>query len=547
MLSASMRRRNLLLGLSAAFAAACGRSAPQSATHNSKPALPKPNGREGLGELAAEYERLMAEHGAHEWARYAGKLSEGAEASETMARLRRYEARVFSEARALLDAGAGASLDARQVELWQHGALGLELLGDADASTLADELEGTINDHRFELDGRVVSRQEIAKMRRSPDATLRRRTRTLEHGLHVRAAPIAKRLLQRRRQIAARRAGDSFHAILSEVRGVDARCLAELDRVEHATRQPFESLLTRAKQALKVERLAPWDLDYALDRIEQPPGDERFPADRALSSGYALYRGFGIDLEHPPLNVTVRDFAFGGQAIAVKVPSDVRLVVRPSPGARFYTTLIHELGHAYAITRTVAAHPLYAGYEWIPGLMDPAYAEGIAEVFGRMFDEPDVLVGHFGLERAVAERLVAHRRVQAIVSARRTLTAVHLERALHDAPEGADLDALSLATERRLSRFDLPPDTEPVWATTPFLATYPAYTQSYLIAAMVAVQVRDALKARFPNGLVSAQAGTFLTEHFVADGARLTLNEKLVRTTGRALDARPFLAFAVGA
>lgn len=533
-----MNRRTLLVGLSALAAAACGRPGA---------AGPKPAAlSEQLAALARRYEALMTEHGLYEWERYAGKSVEGPAAQAAMERLRRAEADVFAEATRLLDVHPRDAVAPRERALWQAGALGLSLLGDPEAARLADELEHVINDHHFELDGRRLTRSDLSAMRRSPDATVRRSTRSIEHGLHRRTAAIARKLLQRRQRLARQLGVTSFHAALTAVRGVDADARRELSRVEERTRGPMQRLRERLKTELGLEQLAPWDLEHAVERSSSPPLDERFPAERAMDAAFGLYRAFGIDLNVPRLDITVRDFAFGGQAVAVRVPGDARLVVRPMPGARFYTTLIHELGHAYAITRTEAGNPLYAGYEWVPGLMDPAYAEGVAEVFGRLFDVPDVLREHFGLDEKESEALIAQRRLQALVSARRTLAQVELERALHDAPEG-DLDALSLEVERRFGPADLPEDAEPVWATTPFIATYPGYTQSYLLAAMVAVQVREALQARFADGWLSPAAGEFLTQAFVRDGAKLTLGEKLRRTTGRGIDAGPLLEFTVPA
>lgn len=532
-----MHRRSFVSGLTALAAAGCGGAVgPVSARAGSSASV-----RARLDALGERYQTLMVQHGTHEWQRYAGKLVEGPAAQAAMERLRRQEVELFEQARrALRDAPAG-SVAPRQVELWRAGATGLTLLGDPEQSRLADELEAVISNHRFEHDGKEVTRKELMQMRRSPDAAVRRLTRTIEHGLHLEAAPIARRLLQRRRALARSLGLESFHAALLRVRGVDRHAEAELARADRGTRRSMARLRARMRDVVGGSA-APWDVDFALDALTTPPPDERFPAESTLDSAFAFYRALGIDLKTPPIDVTVREFAFGGQAIGVRIPSDVRLVIRPMPGARFTTTVLHELGHAFAMTRTEVDHAITAGYEWVPGLMDPAYAEGVAEVFGRMFDVSEVLTKHFGLMRDEARQLIAQRRLMTLVSVRRSLASVAIERALHDDPD-ADLDRVSLDLERRYGPTRLPRDAEPVWATSPFLATYPAYTQSYLLAAMVAVQVRDALRARFGRRWLGPDGGVHLQSRLVADGARWTLREKLVRCTGRPLDAGPLLRF----
>lgn len=501
--------------------------------------------RARLEALAERYAELMQQHGEHEWARYAGKLAEGPAAQAAMEKLRADETLAFSEAKSLLMSFSETLLPPRQAGLWRAGALGLELLGDAEAARLADELEATINDHRFELDGKIVTRGDIAKMRRSEDPTVRRKTRTLEHQLHVKAAPIAKRLLVRRRELARELGKPSFYETLLGLRGVGPSEKEALAALERGTRTAQRRLRMQLITAAGDKPAAPWDLDYALDRIAPAPPDERFPKGRAMDTAFAVYRALGIDLGQPKLDVTLRDFAFGGQTIAVKIPDDVRLVVRPTPGIRFYATLIHELGHAYSATRTKSTSSLTAGYEWIPGMLEPAFAEGIAEVFSRLLDEPSVLRDHLGMDAAEARQIVASRRIELVARVRRTLAWVELERLAHENPD-ADLDTLSLRLERRMGATDVPRDTEPVWATSPFLATYPAYTQSYLLAAMVAFQVREALRARFGKAWLSPTAGAFLTERFVADGSRWTLREKLVRVSGKPLSVGPMMRFING-
>jgi hypothetical protein len=337
----------------------------------------------------------------------------------------------------------------------------------------------------------------------------------------------------------------SFWGAMLALRGVEPRQLDQLmSDLDVKTRLAYARLIGELKKPLGGRIPAVWDIDFALHEAVKPP-EERFTRERALPAAYQLYRAFGIDLETPKLDITVRDFAFGGQSIGIRIPDDIRMVLNPLPGVRFQALVLHELGHAYAMTRTREAHPLFKGYEWVPGLMDPGYGEGVAEVFARLLDEPRVLTEHLGLSPDEAERLVQARRFDDVLRIRRALTSVAFERAALERPD-ADLDQISLQIERRYSGFFMPPDAEPVWATSAFFATYPVYTQSYTLASLCAVQVRDALKQRFGERWISPEAGRFLTDTLVADGARWTFREKLIRMTGRPLEAGPLLAFVAG-
>jgi Zn-dependent M32 family carboxypeptidase len=540
-----VQRRDAILGLTTLLAGCASRQNPAISPPGSGPVPDtREAARRALDEAARQYERLMVEHGRLEWSRYAGKTAEGPAAEREMKQLRARERSVFQTADAILLRYGDELVSPRQAALWRSGALGMALLGDAKATELADKLEAIINDHEFELDGKRLTRGDLVKLKRSDDAALRRQTRRLEHQLHRRAAPVARELLLRRRQLAVELGVGSFYSKLLELRGVDPKAFdALLTDLDAKTRLPHARLITELRKPLG--RLpAAWDIDYAVQKTVNPP-EERFTRERALPSAFALYRAFGVDLEKPKLDVTVRDFAFGGQTIGLSIPDDVRLVLNPLPGVRFQSLVLHELGHAYAMTRTREEHALYKGYEWVPGLTDPAFSEGIADVFARLLDEPRVLTEHLSLAPDEAERLIQSRRADDLLRIRRALSNIAFERAAIEQPE-ADLDQLSLVIERRYGSFGTPMDAEPVWAASPFFATYPVYVQSYLLASLCAVQVRDALKARFGAAFVSPEAGRFLTEQMVADGARWTFREKLIRATGRPLEPGPLLAFVSG-
>jgi hypothetical protein len=541
-----VQRRDAILAVSSLLAA-CG--GPEKSPFTSSGAGSVPNtraaARQALGQLARRYEESMVEHGRLEWSRYAGKSRPGPQTERALESLRERERAVFREAEAILLRYGDDLVSPRQAALWHSGALGLTLLGDPKSAQLSDRLETIVNDHEFELEGKRLTRGDLVKLRRSDDAALRRQTRRLEHQLHLRAAPVARELFARRRQLAAELGVGSFYDRLLALRGVDTQTLdgllAELDV---KTRFAYARLIGELRKPMGGRVPAVWDVDYALQKSVNPP-DDRFTPERALPAAYAIYRAFGIDLENPKLDVTVRDFAFGGQAIGLRIPDDVRLVLNPLPGVRFQALVLHELGHAYAMTRTRETHPLYKGYEWVPGLTDPGFAEGIAEVFGRLLDEPRVLTEHLGLAPDEAERLIHARRADDLLKIRRALSNIAFERAALENPD-ADLDQMSLAIERRYGGFGLPADAEPTWATSAFFASYPVYVQSYTLAALCAVQVRDELKRRFGPSFISPEAGRLLTEQMIADGARWTFREKMIRAIGRPLEAGPLLAFVNG-
>jgi hypothetical protein len=509
------------------------------------PAPAPPTSRSEMAQLEAKYEALMAEHSLHEWSRYAGQEQPGQDAAAAMQELRRSEQELVTRAAQLAtDPGAGAT--PREAELWDRARRGLQLLADPEATALADQLEALIHGFQFEHAGRTYSRGDLKRMARSADANDRRLQHRLMGQLHAAAAPTARALLVRRRALAATLGLQSFYDAMLELRGVDAaRLPGLLATLAGRTREAFGAALAEATRAAQLQAPAPYDRSYLSKALGDYP-DAAFPAEGALDFASKVWGALGVDFEHPKLRIDIRDFAFGGQAISIHVPTDVRLVVSPSPGAAFYSTLLHELGHAFAATRTRVSQPVLKNYEWIAGLTQPGCDEGIAEVFGDLVDEAGVME-RFGPALAPGELEHARqgRRKAALLRLRSSLFTIMFEReALRD-PE-QDLDALERKLAHDLMGFHIPADLEPTWATSPFLATYPVYTQSYLLASLFSQQLRASLRARFGGPWLQPEAAAWLVENVIHDAAATTLDEKLVRATGSPLAPDAYLAYLGG-
>ena len=471
----------------------------------------------------------MAAHGLLEWQRYAGVAKSNAGAR--LQSLRQDEQKLFVQAQRLLERFGRQAAAPRERELWLAGTAGLKLMGDAESLKLADELKALIGQYRFKTPDGSLTRSQVGELRRSTKPAERLEARRLQGALASDARPIVLKLLARRNEVARSAGFGDYYDALLRLRGVDPGRLDQITgALRRTTRTPMQHLSRRLITRVR-RRLLPWDFEHALD-VMYPIADSEFPPDRAVAVARAIFARFGFDLSD--VDVKKRDFAFGGQAISVRVPSDVRVVIRPQPGPRFLATLLHEFGHAVAARGTQERSPLLKGYEWIPGLSAPGFAEGQAELFGRLLDIPDQLRGELNISAPTAKRLAARRRAATVIQVRRLLGLIELERRAYADPS-ADLDALSLQIERQSLLTYLPRGVAPVWSASPFHASYPVYRQSYLIAAMMSVQVRAALMRRFAERWIGRRSGAFIRRRLVNSGVRWTTDEQLVRATGQPL------------
>lgn len=507
-------------------------------------ALPDRNTtRKRLSEIGVEYEHLMREHGLLMFQSFSGAPSERVDPQ--LSALRDDEARLFAEAERLLEYHE-ALVSPREAKLWQLGALGVKLLSDPESQRLADALRASHAEPPL-LEGQPSTRSKLSELMRSARAADRDAALEATLVMQRRAAPIARELLLRR-NARARELGETYYSALLRLRHVDGpRIEGLVRRLVRGTDAAMADLSrslerTAARGAGRRGQRLPQDLAFALDRVLRIP-DEWFPGDKAVERALAVHRAFGFDLSR--VQLVMQEFSFAGQALAISVPDDVRLLVRPKPGLGLYSVLLHELGHAVAATQLEETAALYKDYEWVAGLTEPAFDEGFAEIFGSLTGYSGVLVEYMGLDRRRAEHVARAQRMSLMHATRRRISWVSFEQRALGNPK-QDLDRLARDIDSRLLGALHGPSA---WATNPLLADYPVYGQSYVLASMLALQVHAALAARFGataelqggRPQIHGAAGAALIEGLVAGGMRRSSDEKLLATTGRRLAVEPLL------
>lgn len=529
------RRQVVSLLLGAPFAGCAGRAgAVNSLTRDEVPAA-----------LRAHDDALEAAMGAHSLAEWHAYTQEGTAPAGGLAALQLAEHALFQRVRpdaerALRDASEGSRAH-RAATLWLRGARGLSLVGDPETSRLAHELEERLNQHAFRQGERSLTRAELRRMSGDASADARREAMALTSQAHAAVADVARALLRRRHAVARAQGVPSWGDAMLELRGVSPERWDAVDRaLSSGTREAYLRRLDDGRRARGLATVAPWDLTYALAE-DSSWADAALPADGALALVRRVLGDWGFDLDRPPVRVLVREFAFGGQTLSVRVPDDVRTVLRAQAGYAFHRTLLHELGHAMQSTRTSVPEAIFKGYEWVPGISSPGFDEGMAETFALLFEDPEVLQRHTGLDAGASARLLAITRRGRLASLRATLASVAFERAALADPS-QDLDALQRAVLSRYHCIEYGADAPPTWANTPFLATYPMYQQSYVLAALVSAQVHAALRERFGPRWYGPEGAAFVVRSLFAQGERVPWEERVRAATGRPLDARDLLA-----
>lgn len=384
------------------------------------------------------------------------------------------------------------------------------------------ELTETISEYesgaKVECAGRSMTFQDSAvTLTNEPDRQSRRaiykgRLNVIEASNDFRAERLT------RLHSSARSLGySSYTSLYEEMFGHDyaefaKKCQSFLARTESVYLVRLDEALKR-DLGLKIEEAERSDAAYFLHLTGY---DDRFPADDLMRVYSETLSGLGICVDAQK-NITVdaeprprkSSRAF---CVAIRVPEEVKLVIKPSGGQSDYQAFLHEAGHAQHYGSTSAA--LRPEFKYTG---DYALTETYAFLFNHLVSDSAWLEEFLGFRdnRPFTRSVILTR----LVTVRRYAAKLIYERELHLSEDYAQAAALYTELQTNATRFKSEP--------TEFLFDLDDafYCANYLRAWAFEVALREYLKERFGNQWWrSRRAGNFLREIWET-GDRYTADE----------------------
>jgi peptidyl-dipeptidase A len=425
---------------------------------------------------------------------------------------------------------------------------------------LETSVDGRFARHRGLVRGEEVGDNEIKRILRESDDPAERRA-AWEASKTVGAVVADEvRELARLRNEAARSLGhrDWFALAIAVSELDEERLLETLARADRATAEPFARWKATLDERLaerfrcSADELRPWH--YADPFFQEPPPegsvdlDPLFQDRDPVALARRTFDGIGFDvagiLERSDLfpRTGKNQHAF---CIDVDREGDVRVLANVVPNHDWMSTMLHELGHGVYDLGFDASLP------WLLRDTHLVTTEATAIFFGALAGDRAWLERVAGLDAveaaALGSRLRAARAAELLVFTRWVLVMTGFERRLYADPE-ADLDA---AWWRLVSRYQLvtpPPERRaPDWAAKIHIAVAPVYYHTYLYGAIVAAQIRDALRREFGQIVDSPEAGRALRERLFAPGLAVRWDRLVEQVSGAQLAVESLVREVAGA
>ncbi len=453
-----------------------------------------------------------------------------------------------TSARKIIDDWRGKSnsladkLLARRLEMWHRCFIGGGIYADPDIAKLENSLQETITNFSFTFERTSTTRAKMTNMlRQEVKASRRHKLWSVTAQVSKAAAADLIRLVKLRNEKAKTSGFSNYYSLSLHLNAIGEEWLLKtLNDLEEKTHEKFARFIEAAKKRSRIKQFGPWDFDYSLREAVSLP-DKYFRSDSVFETIHKFQEGIGFRVDSLPIKEVVKDIPYGGLSLAIDIPNDSRFLVNPTKGKGFYAVAFHEYGHSLRGVHINVEYPILKGYEWIPGGQCGAYEEGVADMHGEFTDDSLWLARFTDAKPREIERYMKGRELPALYRLRNLLKNFFIEYAMYKDP-AQDMAAVEREMFRKYLLVELDSTEAHQFAASIWYTSYPCYYQNYILAAMTATQLQEALSNKFGDEKVSdPNVAAWMIEHLYAGGETQEWTERIRNATGKSLETGAYL------
>jgi len=502
-----------------------------------------------LDDLGEKYEAVCVEMGTQNWNLY----SKEAEADQDGPKLKYAELLLDPKHMKVVDNGL-ARIDReenprlyRRLFVWKNVLTAARVDMDENVFRMENQLEQEVNEYTHDVDGKPVLHNELRQVlsNKIKDALeLEARYEAYSDEMQKAFEPRVLELMKLRNE-KARGSGFKDYGemclFMTELLADESKWFYDvIDFIEEKTLEPFKELVEKGSMKTGKEVSLENIREIVYSMTEDLPAHVGYPTEKALDLAKKTAANIGFDIDALPIRLVEKALPYGGLNLAIHIPSDIRILVRPNSGR--VGLFLHEFGHGLEAVFNQTPEPIFKNYEWCLGASTPSYEEGMANVMERFADHDKWQVMFNKKSKARAEKEKDNQNLLSPYTIRSTIVEFLFEFELY---RNLDRDPEDVAKDLYKKWLFIDGESHPqkYWATSIFPVAYPCYRQSYFIADILAWQVHEFLKDKFGDDyLFNSQVGEWLIEHLFKKGHDLPWMDRIEGSIGQKLDIAGYLA-----
>jgi len=503
-----------------------------------------------LDDLGKRYEEICVEMGIANWNLY----SKEGEADQDTPK-RKYAGLLCDPAHLEMVEGGLEKIDRtadpklyRRLQVWRDVLTAARVDMDADIFKLENVLEKEITDYKHDVAGELVPHRELRQALNAAYEDPAEREEKYEECMAKMQETLEPRVLElmKMRNTKAQEVGFNDYGELClymmELLPEGTRWFYDvLELLDRKTLEPYKGLLAEAKEQAGVDEIDGDNLRSLVNTLREPrPRRQIAPDVNPLDLAKETLMNIGFDVDKLPIRIAEENIPYGGLGLAIKVPTDHRIVVQRGRGR--VGLFLHELGHGLQAVHTTWPEPIFHNYEWCLGAYSPAFDEGMAGVAEGLSSNDKWQMKYNGKSAETLAAEEAGSRLIAPYSIRSDIAGFLFEIELY---KDLDKDPEEVAKNlyKKWLLVESLSDPQQNWATSVFPVAYPVYGQNYFLASIIEWQVHDYLEKAFGEDYVfDSEVGSWLIKNLYSMGHGLHWMDRLGNATGKKLDIEGWLA-----
>ncbi len=436
----------------------------------------------------------------------------------------------------------------RRLQVWKDVLTAAKVDMDEEIYRLENTLEKEITDYKHDVEGELVPHRELRRVLNTAFKDPAERGQKYAEYMNKMQEALEPRVLalMKMRNAKSQEVGFSDYGelclymmgLLPE--GTDW-FYDVLESIDQKTLEPYKALLAKAQEKAGADDIT-WDdlfkRVYALR--ESLPRTQVAPEAEPMDLTKETLMNIGFDLDELPIRIAQENIPYGGLGLAIKVPTDHRIVVQRGRGS--VRLFLHELGHGLQAVHITWTEPIFHNYEWCLGAYSPAFDEGMAGVVAGIASNDKWQMKHTNKteERLAAEK--TNRDTIAPFAIRSQIAGILFEIELYK-DLGKNPGEVMKDLQKKWLLVEPTSNQRQNWATSVFPVAYPIYGQNYFLASIVEWQVHDYMKSKFGEDYVfNTELSTWLKQNLYTMGHGIHWMDRIENATGKKLDIEGWLA-----
>jgi len=503
-----------------------------------------------LEKLGNHYENISVEMGIANWNVYSGEGDANQDIPKTKygaLLLNSVNQRVIDEWLAKISAKESPQLF-RRLKVWKDVMTAAQVDMDEEVLKRENRLEADISGYYHLVQGKKIKHRELRDTLDTifeDEEIAEKKYKNLMTTMQSKLEPEVIQLMKLRNQKSKAAGFDNYgHLCLKMMGLLPENSLWFYDfllLIDKKTLVPYKRLLNSGKLKFSKKRVDIENLEQVIhSNIDELPEHFGYKKERALDLARQTLLNIGFDLDKLPIRIVDKIIPYGGLGLAIKVPSDHRILVFPHRNS--VSLYLHELGHGLQAVFTTWTEPIFKNYEWCLGASNPAYDEGMANVLSGFFTNSHWQKNY----NKKSEKRLNQEKINSLILAPYTLR-YSIARFMFELKMYRDLDKTPQQVKKKLyEKWLLIKPSQPIdpyWATSIYPVAYPCYFQNYFISRIITWQVHHYLENKFGSDYIFNQnVGNWLKDNLYYMGHGLSWLERIKRATGKPLDVSGYLS-----